>query len=235
MWRNIAHRFLTKPQRRRLAASVIGKHGAFYRALGSNADLQQWLLAQGQFPYFRHRSELYDCVNRRIVNGDSIDYLELGVYFGESIFKWASINTHPDSRFTGFDSFEGLPEDWECVLGTVRKGAYSAGGAIPTTTDSRICFVKGLFSETLRPFLNTFRPHSRLVVHNDADLFSSTLFTLCTLDPILVAGSILIFDEFDDPLHEWEAFKDYVSAFGRAHRLLAAAGEYYRQVALELT
>ena len=111
MWRNIALRLLTKPRREKLAASVVGKHGAFYRALGSNADLHQWMLAQGQFPCFRHRFELYDYVNRRIVNDNSIDYLEFGVCFGDSIFKWAAINTHPDSRFAGFDSFEGFPGD----------------------------------------------------------------------------------------------------------------------------
>ncbi len=95
-------------------------------------------------------------------------------------------------------------------------------------------FVKGWFKDTLRPFLQEFSPRSRLVIHNDGDLFSSTLFTLATLDPILRRGSILIFDEFANSLHEWRAFQDYTSAFGRTCKVLGAAGEYYTQVAMEI-
>jgi O-methyltransferase len=86
----------------------------------------------------------------------------------------------------------------------------------------------------LRPFLQEFSPRSRLVIHNDRDLFSSTLFTLATLDAILQRGSILIFDEFSNPLHEWRAFHDYSSAFRRTCKVLGAAGEYYTQVAMEI-
>jgi O-methyltransferase len=82
--------------------------------------------------------------------------------------------------------------------------------------------------------LRDFNPHSRLIIHNDADLFSSTLYSLATIDPFLQPGSILIFDEFANPLHEWKAFQDYVSAFQRSFKVLGAAGEYYTQVAMEL-
>jgi len=82
--------------------------------------------------------------------------------------------------------------------------------------------------------LRDFTPRSRVIIHNDGDLFSSTLYTLATLDPILRPGSILIFDEFANPLHEWRAFHDYLSAFGRSCKALGAAGDYYTQVAMEL-
>ena len=48
--------------------------------------------------------------------------------------------------------------------------------------------MKGWFNETLRPFLRDFTPRSRLMIHNDGDLFSSTLYTLATLDPHFAAG-----------------------------------------------
>jgi hypothetical protein len=41
----------------------------------------------------------------------------------------------------------------------------SVGGVIP------IQFVKGWFNETLRVFLKDFSVRSRLVIHNDGDLF----------------------------------------------------------------
>ena len=149
----------------------------------------------------------------KVLAEEPIDYLEFGVRYGDSLFKWSALNSHPDSRFFGFDSFEGIPEDWVSVTGESKKGAMSVGGVVPQTSDPRIRFVKGWFNETLRPFLRDFTPRSRLIIHNDGDLFSSTLYTLATLDPILRPGSILIFDEFANPLHEWRAFHDYLLRF----------------------
>jgi O-methyltransferase len=220
--------------RKRLAASVVGKRGKFLRALGGNAELHQWLGANEPFPYFPERYRLYEDIDARILHNGPIDYLEFGVRHGDSILKWASINSHSGSRFIGFDSFQGLPEEWVSVTGTAPKGTFSTGGLVPATTDPRVRFVTGWFNETLRPFLREFSPASRLVIHNDSDLYSSTLYVLSTVDPILTSGSILIFDEFANPLHEWKAFRDYCNAFGRAFRVLGAAGEYYTQVALQV-
>jgi hypothetical protein len=221
--------------RKRLAASVVGKHGEFLRALGANAELHQWLKANQPFPYFPQRFELYEDIDAKILHNESIDYLEFGVFHGDSILKWASINSHPASRFIGFDSFEGLPAAPDGVTGYGPEGAFSTAGAVPATSDPRVRFITGWFNQTLRPFLRDFEPRSRLVIHNDSDVYSSTLYMLSTIDPILKAGSILIFDEFANPLHEWKAFRDYSYAFDRTYRMLGAAGYYYTQVALEMT
>jgi len=227
-------RLLSEPHRKRLASAVVRNQGEFLNALGGNAQLHRWLSGQRAFQYFPCRYDLYADIQSKTLGDEPIDYLEFGVREGDSLFKWSTINTHPNSRFIGFDSFEGIPEDWASVTGEAPKGSFSVGGVIPQTNDCRIRFVKGWFNETLRPFLQEFRPCSRLVIHNDGDLFSSTLFTLATLDPILQRGSILIFDEFANPLHEWRAFHDYASAFRRTCKVLGAAGEYYTQVAMEI-
>jgi len=227
-------RLLSEPRRKRLASAAVRNQAEFLNALGGNAQLHRWLRGQRTFQYFRNRYDLYADVQSKILGEESIDYLEFGVRYGDSLFKWCMINTHPQSRFIGFDSFEGIPEVWASVTGEALKGSFSVGGAVPQTSDSRVRFVKGWFKDTLRPFLQEFSPRSRLVIHNDGDLFSSTLFTLATLDPILRRGSILIFDEFANPLHEWRAFQDYASAFGRTCKVLGAAGEYYTQVAMEI-
>ena len=41
-----------------------------------------------------------------------------------------------------------------------------------------------------------FDSRSRLVVNNDSDLYSSTLFTLASLNMLLVPGAVLILDDF---------------------------------------
>src|SRR5262245_52787878 len=71
----------------------------------------RWLREQGadRKPRFVHRADLYEYVNG-IVAGP-VDYLEFGVASGVSFRKWVTINTHPGSRFFGFDTFDGLPED----------------------------------------------------------------------------------------------------------------------------
>jgi len=225
---------MSEPRRKQLAYSMFKNQGDFLNALGGNSHMHQWLKANEPFPYFKHRFELYADLQTKVLAKESIDYLEFGVRYGDSIFRWATLNTDPNSRFFGFDSFEGIPEDWVSVTGMSKKGDMSVGGAIPQTTDTRIRFIKGWFNETLRPFLRDFTPQSRMIVHSDGDLFSSTMYTLATLDPLLKPGTILIFDEFANPLHEWRAFQDYCSAFGRKCKALGAAGDYYTQVAMEI-
>jgi macrocin-O-methyltransferase TylF-like protien len=225
---------MSEERRKRLASAMFRNQGDFLNALGGNTQLHHWLKANEPFPYFTDRFELYADIQSTKLKDEPIDYLEFGVRYGDSLFKWSRLNTHPESRFVGFDSFEGIPEDWVSVTGESKKGAMSVGGVVPQTTDPRIRFVKGWFNETLRSFLRNFTPRSRLIIHNDGDLFSSTLYTLATLDPILEPGSILIFDEFANPLHEWRAFYDYTAAFSRKCKALGAAGDYYTQVAMEI-
>jgi hypothetical protein len=141
----------------------------------------------------------------RYVAGPAIDFLEFGVYTGNSIRFWSKINRDPHSRFIGFDSFEGLPENW---TKKVTKGAFYVGGAVPQIDDERISFVTGWFQNTLPGFLNEFMPRSRLIVHNDSDLYSSTLFTLASLHRFLVPGTVIIFDEYSSAMHEFRAFAD---------------------------
>src|SRR5690349_23109707 len=106
-----------------------------------------------------------------------IDYVEFGVAKGLSFKWWLNKNTNADSRFYGFDTFEGLPEKW----GTFSMGSMSFG--VPELNDKRHEFFKGLFQETVFNFLdsNKLNTANRKVIHLDADLFSSTLFVLTTL------------------------------------------------------
>ncbi len=172
-------------------------------------------------PMFDRREEIYDWLELEICAGP-IDYLEFGVSAGDSIRYWSLLNQHPQSRFIGFDSFEGLPEPW----GDRKRGAYGTGGSPPHCDDPRVQFVKGLFQELLESFLREFRSRSQLVVHADADLYASTLYVLTRIDPLLGPGSIVIFDEFGDVQHEFRAFEDYCAAYCKSWRVVAATGRF---------
>jgi hypothetical protein len=52
---------------------------------------------------FETRHDLYEYVSAEHLNGKPIDYLEFGVFRGESICFWSQLNTNPKSRFWGFD------------------------------------------------------------------------------------------------------------------------------------
>jgi hypothetical protein len=70
---------------------------------------------------------------------------------------------------------------------------------------------KGWFSETLPPFLEQFRPNGSLIVHFDADLYSSTIFALTQLRSYLTPSTVLIFDEFFDRNHELKALAEFLT------------------------
>ena len=106
--------------------------------------------------------------------------------------------------------------------------------ATPNIEDARCSFYKGLFQETLPGFIkdNPLLEKPK-VIHLDADLFSATLYVLTMLHPYLNKGDILIFDEFNVPLHEFKAFDDYVTSFYVDYEVLGATNNYY-QVALRI-
>jgi len=185
-------------------------------------------------PLFDVRYDMYEHLQREHIGDAPIDYLEFGVYRGDTVRRWTKLNTHADSRFVGFDTFSGLPEDWQRIDNTMRAAAFDVGGAVPDIDDARVQFVKGLFQDTLGGFLATYEPRSRLVLHCDADLYSSTLYTLTRLDDLLVPGSIVIFDEFSSVLHEFAALADYCSAYRREYAVLAATSEYFAQLAIQM-
>jgi len=172
----------------------------------------------------RTREDLYRYVAEKLVQEPNapIDYLEFGVFQGASIREWCTLNHDNASRFYGFDSFEGLPEDWH---GGKRKGAFSTGGSLPQIVDPRVHFVPGWFQKSLRGFLADYHPQSQLVIHVDCDLYSSTLYCLTTLDPVISSGTLIVLDDFFDALHVYRALSDYRSAYLREYKLLAHTPE----------
>ena len=154
-----------------------------------------------------------------------IDFWEFGVFRGDSLFWWTDTIANPESRFVGFDTFTGLPERWRA---TEPEHAFNMYGRLPEVKDPRCSLEPGLFQDTL-PLLTGRHDFSRrLVVHLDADLFSSTLFVLTTLGRHLKHGDIIFFDNFICSFDEFCAFEAFVKAFRVKYELLGSIGEYSR-------
>lgn len=115
-------------------------------------------------------------------------YLEFGVYKAKTINFVADIL--PSVTLYGFDSFEGLPENWRHDF---TKGAFALERLPAVRNNVRL--VKGWFNETLPEFV---KEHTQpcAFVHVDCDLYSSTKTVFEALNRQLVKGTVLVFDEF---------------------------------------
>lgn len=180
---------------------------------------------------YEKRYQLYDFIAGHFELAQKrIIYLEFGVASAASFKWWLTKNENPDSFFAGFDTFEGLPEQWGSFF---EKGSMSF--QLPDIKDNRATFRKGLFQDTLTNFT---RAESNLlqskaatrVVHMDADLYSSTAFTLSQLYPFLQKGDLILFDEFNVALHEFKAYHEFVSNFYIHLKPVASVNNFYQTV-----
>jgi len=162
---------------------------------------------------FGTRVELWDWVIDSIshLKGE-VNVLEFGVWKGESINYFAQ--KLPKARIIGFDSFEGLQEDWKGYIPV--KGHFDLGGIAPAVREN-VVLIKGWFEHTLPPFLHTFSSQIN-ILHIDCDTFSPTSLILENLHNCLHTGSIVVFDEyFGYPgweNHEHRAWTEFVEKYG---------------------
>lgn len=130
-------------------------------------------------------------------------------YFGESVV------VH------GFDSFEGLPEDWNAEYG---KGQFHTQGKMPQVR-SNVTLHKGWFDDTVPPFAAAHKDEPVSLLHIDCDLYSSTKTVFDALGSQLVPSSVILFDEyFNYPEwrdHEYKAFQELVQARSLEYRYIA--------------
>ena len=153
--------------------------------------------------------DAFDLINQTM-DAVTIDglYLEFGVFSGSTINHIASRVNH---TIHGFDSFEGLPEKW----GGVPVGTFNCGGK-PPEVRANVKLHIGWFNETLPEFL---QEHHEPVafLHIDSDLYSSAKVVLWGLAKQIVAGTVILFDEYlNYPYwreHEYKAFQEFVAEY----------------------
>ncbi|HEX3484814.1 MAG TPA: TylF/MycF/NovP-related O-methyltransferase [Micropepsaceae bacterium] len=109
-------------------------------------------------------------------------------------------------KLFALDSFEGLREKFE----NADVGTFA--GEMPNIPG--VIFVKGYFEETCTDELRN-RVGRVAFASLDADLYSSTIFALKWLTPILETGSLLLFDEMvGENQSEARALFDWLEASG---------------------
>jgi tetratricopeptide (TPR) repeat protein len=137
--------------------------------------------------------------------------LELGVARGNSLRALAALT--PDPVY-GFDSFAGLPTDWQPRF---PAGTF-AQAALPANLPPNVQLVVGIFADTLPRFVAE-HPEPIRFLHIDCDLYASTKDAFAHLGDRLVAGSVIVFDEFLNYPgwrdHEYRAFQEFIAETAR--------------------
>lgn len=148
--------------------------------------------------------------------------LEFGVEKGASLRHLAGLTQR---TVHGFDSFEGLPGDWHGTKET--KGAFNRAGKLPKVPANARLHV-GWFDDTLPEFLKT-DPSPCALVHVDCDIYASTASIFTHLAGRIVAGTVIVFDEyFNYPgwrQHEYKAFQAFIAESGLRYRYLGFSAE----------
>lgn len=96
----------------------------------------------------------------------------------------------------------------------MRGGHLSTHGEIPKIDDAKVRLVKGWFQDSLPGVIDAIADESRekaVLVHFDADLYSSTLYLLVTIAHE-IREFYFIFDEYMG--HELRALYNFMQASG---------------------
>ena len=157
--------------------------------------------------------------------------LEFGVYTGNSINYIAG--KLKSSTVDGFDSFEGLPETWRDGFG---KGHFAINDLPKVEPNVRLH--KGWFDETIPKYLSDIPSDKKVsYIHIDCDLYSSTKTIFSLLADKIVAGTIVVFDEyFNYPgwqNGEFLAFKEFIASSGLKYEYLTY-NRLHEQVAVRV-
>jgi hypothetical protein len=148
--------------------------------------------------------------------------LEFGVYKGSSINYFAK--RLPNVNFVGFDSFEGLEENWTGTF--LGRNALTVHGVLPKVMKN-VELRKGWFVDTLPAYLG--EPREKQVffrlLNIDCDTYKPTKFILEQLESHIQPGLIIIFDEYFNYInwreHEYAAFSEFTKSRNIKYKYIA--------------
>jgi hypothetical protein len=176
------------------------------RAAISSSDFESEHLRNAAI--YKSRRDLFAaCLeqSRQVTGGLN---MEFGVYKGDSINMLAKLA--PEREFLGFDSFEGLPEQWTIES---KKGAFDVGGRLPKVRKN-VALMKGFYAATLPKFRAENQNAAVAFLHVDCDLYSATREIFEFLGDRFCPGTVIVFDEFynypDWLWHEYKAWSEFV-------------------------
>jgi O-methyltransferase len=133
-------------------------------------------------------------------------YFEFGCHSGRTFsaaVRAARYLKMKDTHFFAFDSFQGLPETTHTEDGYFKSGTFATGvdefvRSVRTLSGlslKRTNIIEGFYEKSLSPDLQANMPKAG-VIHIDVDLYSSTVEVLRFIKPLMMIGTVLIFDDW---------------------------------------
>jgi len=145
---------------------------------------------------FRNKDRNREYAIKRAVSNGLEDglYMELGVAGGNGCRLFGEVLKPHGLELTGFDSFEGLEEDWTGMQSGREAGSFTQAGDLPKVPEN-VTLTKGWVQDTLPGYLkaNSKRPVS--FVHMDMDTYTPTAYALGAIKKQLRKGTVILFDE----------------------------------------
>ena len=174
----------------------------FFRAGQETADyIEKYMICVPTFP---HPEDILNFALSQISKRGLV--LEFGVYSGNTINQIAKKLS--DTIIYGFDSFEGLPENWRSGF---YKGTFKRK-EMPIV-EPNVELIVGWFDDTLKDFVKEHNQYCSFL-HIDCDLYSSTKTIFEELGNYIQTGTVILFDEyFNYPgwkNGEFKAFQEFV-------------------------
>lgn len=172
---------------------------------------------------FDARSQLHAYALSKIPKDGLV--LEFGVFNGDSINALADAFTlmKDPRQIFGFDSFEGLQEDWvghECLAGT-----FDRQGTLPSVRDS-VTLIPGWIDRTLPAFLSSHQDPIALL-HIDTDTYTPCKLILELVEARLQPGSVIIFDELlAYPGWQYGEYKALCETVSKPYSFIAFSGHH---------
>ena len=143
-------------------------------------------------------------------NAEENLFLEFGVYKGDSINLFGNFLSQHSREIYGFDSFEGLEEEWN-MNDYNPIGRFSLNKKSPKVLKN-VTLINGKVQSTLENFLKDKKDKKIIFAHMDMDTYTPTKYTLNKIKPFLQKGSVILFDEFygfpNWQHHEYKAFSE---------------------------
>ena len=166
---------------------------------------------------FDAKEEIWDYCISELDNSKGTS-LEFGVHKGRSINYFSS--RLESIRFLGFDSFEGLAEEWKGNYQVA--GHFDLGGNLPIV-NSNCELIKGFFDERISERVGSLTDVK--FVHIDCDTYPSTKIVLHEIQALIKPGLLILFDDYIGypgwRFGEYLAFKEFAQENNVSYRYRA--------------
>jgi len=183
------------------------------------------VFSKGKHQYLHKKNNLKLAISFVVANNIEGDYLEFGVFKGDSFiyaykthnelytrYKKAHANEPENTflnqnvRFFAFDSFKGLPDnnDQDIPIHWTGESPMSYPRYLfeknlkkRKVNMNNVEIIEGFYDATLNPTLyNKLDLKKAAIIHIDCDLYESTKTVLDTIKPLIVEGTVIVFDDY---------------------------------------